>query len=136
MQTADYLLLLDINDRALGLQVPAKLFEYIQIGRPILAFTGRHSPVERILEQSGIPHACIHPDDPTQAVDERVLKVLCMSKRPVQPSQWFKEMFDGCEAETRVLYRDFRCRAFEGGQKGNPCITGMKSPSYRPSESS
>ncbi len=122
MGEADCLLLLDINDRALGLQVPAKLFEYIQIGRPILAFTSRCSPVERILQQSGVPHVCIHPDDPASAVDRGVLTTLQMPSDAVRPSRWFSETFDGCE-QTRTLATILRAVRSKTGNGGVPATS-------------
>jgi glycosyltransferase involved in cell wall biosynthesis len=102
MAEADLLLLLDLNDRGVGLQVPAKLFEYIQIGRPILAFTSRNSPTERILTQSGVPHVCIYGDAPATWIDQEVLRLLRMPSDPISPSQWFRNTFDG-RAQTAAL---------------------------------
>lgn len=95
MQAAEYLLLLDLNDRGLGLQVPAKLFEYVQIGRPILAFTARNSPVQRILDNACVPHVCVHPDSPADSIDAAILSFLQLPSDPVKPSAWFFEQFDG-----------------------------------------
>ena len=52
---ADYLLLLDLTGLKQNIQVPAKIFDYLRIGRPILAFTTKASPSEWILELSGVP---------------------------------------------------------------------------------
>lgn len=95
LAVADYLLLLDTNERGTGLQVPAKLFEYIRLGRPILAFTSSASPAERILAQSGIPHVCIYPTDPDEQIDEKVMRLLRMPVRNASPSTWFLNHFDG-----------------------------------------
>jgi glycosyltransferase involved in cell wall biosynthesis len=92
---ADYLLLLDVNNAGAGLQVPAKIFEYIQIGRPILTFTSRNSPVERLLDRSGAPHLCIYPDQKPEEVDSLVLAFLGMPTNPVEPGTWFQQEFDG-----------------------------------------
>jgi glycosyltransferase involved in cell wall biosynthesis len=94
MAESDYLLLLDLNDRGIGLQVPAKIFEYIRIGRPILAFTGRNSPVERILGQSGIRHICLHGDSPAEEIDHQLLSLLAFHTSPLKPSAWFEEQFN------------------------------------------
>jgi hypothetical protein len=45
-----------------GVQVPGKLFEYVRMGRSILAFLVKGSPVERILERSGTAYTCIYPE--------------------------------------------------------------------------
>jgi glycosyltransferase involved in cell wall biosynthesis len=93
---ADYLLLLDLNDEGASLQVPAKVFEYVQIGRPILAFTTRRdSPTERILRGSGVPYQIVHQDTPPDEVDRRVLRLFALPTEPVRPSAWFEEHFDG-----------------------------------------
>jgi hypothetical protein len=100
--TADYLLLLDLNEQNTKLQVPAKLFEYIRIGRPILAFTGRESPVERILSRSGILFRCIAPDTPEGEVDQIVGDFLALPTDPRSPSDWFNDTFNGI-SQTRHL---------------------------------
>lgn len=102
MATADSLLLLDLNERGLGLQVPAKLFEYIQIGRPVIAFTGRNSPTQRILASSGVRHVVIHADDSAEEIERRLLAGLALPLDPVRPSDWFYSHFDGA-AQTRKL---------------------------------
>jgi glycosyltransferase involved in cell wall biosynthesis len=94
MGEADYLLLVDMVGGG-GYAVPAKLFEYLRIGRPILAVTPRNSPVERILESSKVPYRTVHPDDDPARVDEQVLQLLQLPSEPVAPSAWFEETFDG-----------------------------------------
>jgi hypothetical protein len=91
---SDYLLLLDVMEEGAGLQVPAKLFEYVLIGRPILALTIRGSSVERILSRSGIPYACLYPDLSEEDADALVLKFLSYPSDPATPSTWFMENFD------------------------------------------
>lgn len=95
MTEASYLLLLDINGADTSLQVPGKLFEYIQIGRPIVAVTNPNSPVETILGRSGIPHVCIYPNQPPEETDARVRMLLAMDTHAVQPSAWFLKEFNG-----------------------------------------
>jgi glycosyltransferase involved in cell wall biosynthesis len=92
---ADYLLLVDTNARDLGYTVPAKLFEYIRAGRPILAITAQGSPVEQILEKAGIPNLVIHPQDNHQLVDVRLAEFLSQPSRAHTPNAWFLERFDG-----------------------------------------
>ena len=89
--TADALLLLQPQS---AVQVPAKLFEYIRVGRPILAYIKRNSPVEYILNNSGIPHQCIYPDDSQQDVDSKLLAFLTLSNNATAHSQWFSEQFN------------------------------------------
>ena len=95
MARADYLCLLDNNDKNAGLQVPAKLFDYIRIGRPILAVTSRNSPAHRVLTRSGIPNACIFPDHSELEIDEILGRFLQLPNTPVRASSWFWETFDG-----------------------------------------
>lgn len=102
MAESDYLLLIDFTTGAPGLQVPYKLYSYLRIGRPVLAITTPNSPVERILERSGIPHVSIYPASPAEDIDGRVLKFLRLPPDPVRASDWFWQDFD-CTAQTRVL---------------------------------
>ena len=98
MAESDYLLMADNNSLLAGLTftVPAKLFEYIQVGRPILALTEPDSPVDRILKGSGIPIVTIQAGLPEPEVDRRLLNFLQLpSDPPIEPSAWFQETFDG-----------------------------------------
>jgi hypothetical protein len=92
---SECLLLLDLNERGTGLQVPAKIFEYIRLGRHIFTFTYRNSSACHILERAGVPYCCIYPDTPDQELDERVLDMMSIPTQPVSPSRWFAENFDG-----------------------------------------
>lgn len=96
MATADFLLLIDIvNLGGNSYTVPAKIYDYILMGRPILALTGRRSPVERILSQSGVPNVCLYHNDCGGAAEEKLLRLIDMPSEPVAPSSWFLENFDG-----------------------------------------
>jgi glycosyltransferase involved in cell wall biosynthesis len=101
MATADYLLLLDVISDKAGLQVPAKIFEYVRIGRPVIACTTSGSPVDRILAQSGLSYTALYPDLPPEQTDERLLRALESNSDPRPPSAWFCENFDARgQAET------------------------------------
>jgi glycosyltransferase involved in cell wall biosynthesis len=94
--TSDFLLLLDIvNLSRVGYTVPAKLYDYILAGRPILAVTDRNSPVDRILAQSEIPYTCLYGDESEASLDQKVAAFLSLPSDPVTPSSWFHEHFDG-----------------------------------------
>lgn len=96
MATADFLLLIDItNLGGSSYTVPAKIYDYILMGRPILALTGRHSPVERILCGCGVPHVCLYHNDCGSAAEEKLLRFVNLPSEPVTPSSWFLESFDG-----------------------------------------
>ena len=99
---SDYLLLLDVLGREGGLQIPAKLFEYISIGRPILALTLRESPVAQILQRSGTRHTCIYPDDKEHDIDTHVRTFLDTPSDVMPASAWFNDNFHA-EAQARVL---------------------------------
>lgn len=88
---ADALLLLQPQS---DIQVPAKLFEYIRIGRPVLAYIRRDSPADQILSRSGIPHRSIYPEDPPQEVDAKMLEFLALPSDPISPSDWFVGKFN------------------------------------------
>jgi len=121
MGEADYLLLADNNTANIGYTVPAKVFEYVQMGRPILAITTTDSPVDRILQQSGIPYASVQPDLDVSEFDRRVLAFLQLPNSPVQPSSWFRETFDGRKQTGKLAgilnstLQGARCGMTEGG---------------------
>jgi len=95
MAEADSLLLVDWTEGSGGLQVPAKLFVYIQIGRPILAITKVDSPVDRILSRSEVPYVGLYPDDSVEQSAAKLRKFLSMPSTPTRPSEWFIREFDG-----------------------------------------
>lgn len=98
-ESADGLLLLQPQSTV---QVPGKLFEYICIGRPILALVPRESAVEWILSQAGVPYVCIYPDDAPESADQKMLHYLSLPSTPVTSSAWFQESFN-VERQTRHL---------------------------------
>ena len=99
IQTADCLLLVQPQS---VLQVPAKLYEYLQIGRPILAFVPPDSPVERILEKSGVPYCCVYPSATPSELDDSILEFLQLSSQEVKPSQWFEDEFNAQNHAAKV----------------------------------
>lgn len=98
-QTSDGLLLIQPQSRV---QIPGKLFEYLQIGRPILAFVQPDSPSERLLEQSGVPYRCVYPGSTPEAIDDAVAKFLNLPSTAVAASPWFEEQFNA-ENQTKIL---------------------------------
>ncbi len=91
VQTSDALLLIQPQT---ALQVPGKLFEYLQIGRPILAFIPSNSPVERILQKGGVPYQCVYPSCDANEVDRLVLQFFQMNCVECRPSPWFEAEFN------------------------------------------
>jgi glycosyltransferase involved in cell wall biosynthesis/O-antigen/teichoic acid export membrane protein len=78
-----------------AVQVPAKLFEYLRTGRPILAYVLRDSPAERILQRAGVPFVCIYPEHGPEEMERLLLSFIAtLDGRPVSPNQWFMDNFD------------------------------------------
>jgi hypothetical protein len=91
---ADYLLLLDLNELPTAFQVPSKLMSYVRTGKPIIAWTQKGSPVERILARCGIRYVAVDPSSPAAECDRRVAEFLTIPAEPCRPSSWFRETFD------------------------------------------
>ncbi len=104
---SDFHLLVDWKE---GQQVPSKIFEYVRVGRPILALTSANSPSARILGQSGVPHLVLPEDTPADAADERVAQFLQLPSDPVEPSPWFFDQFDAGR-RVQTLLRWLGCDA-------------------------
>jgi hypothetical protein len=98
-QTSDGLLLLQPHS---NVQVPGKLFEYLQIGRPILAFVQRNSPAERILERSGVLYTCVYTDMRPEDADRAVAEFFELQSSPLSASAWFQEHFNA-KYQTQAL---------------------------------
>jgi glycosyltransferase involved in cell wall biosynthesis len=98
-RSSHYLLLLQLRS---SIHVPAKIFEYLQFGRPILAFIPRESPGERLLEKSGIPYRCVYPGSTQEVIDKTVIEFFNLPSVAVPASPWFEEHFNA-ENQTRQL---------------------------------
>jgi hypothetical protein len=90
-QEADGLLLLQPQSVN---QVPAKLFEYASIGRPILALAPPGSSIEWILQRSGLPYVCLHPNDCYETADDKVMRFLELPNTPTNANEWFRRTFN------------------------------------------
>ncbi len=107
IEEAHLLLLLDVQGAGAGVQVPAKTFDIIRVGRPVLASTSRNSPLERILERSSVPHTCLYFGDSEAEVDAKVIEFLSLPSTPVRASDWFWQTFDGAaQAKTLAEWLD------------------------------
>ena len=95
MADSDYLFLLDGNLLGIGYAVPAKFFEYVRSGRPILANTRQDSPIDRILPRCGVRYGLIYPSDSEEETDRKMIEFLAQPTEPASPSAWFLETFDG-----------------------------------------
>ncbi|MCZ2078870.1 MAG: glycosyltransferase [Bryobacterales bacterium] len=93
MRDSDVLLMLDFMDRS-RLQVPAKVYFYVRTGRAVIACTRLESPTEHILEKSGIPYVCLHPEDSEEQLDMGVLKAASFPSGYHEPSSWFLDTYD------------------------------------------
>ena len=98
-QTSHYLLIVQPQS---AIQVPGKLFEYLQIGRPVLAFAPRGSSIERVLRPSGIPYVCVYPDMPPAALDDAIVSFFDIEPAVAKPSTWFEETFNA-QSQTAAL---------------------------------
>ena len=106
MRDSDFLLLVDYYRPGGSLQLPAKLFDYLPVGRPILAITTPDSPMHRTLEISGLPNVRLFPTDDANQVLEKIAKLLVMpaGPHPLQPA--YVSSFDG-RNQTAELARIF-----------------------------
>lgn len=96
MAQTDGLLLLDLNARGTGVQVPAKIFDYVRAGKPILGFTARGSAVENIVVRSGLQQVLVFNDDSDDVLDRKILDYMSLPFHWKQePSEWFSSEFDG-----------------------------------------
>ncbi len=103
MLNADYLMLLDIVDNEVpGIQLPAKIFDYIRACRPVLAFTPADSVINRVLATAGIPSACIAPTASPADIDRAILDFLTPARTDVRPSEAFWHNFDAA-SQTYIL---------------------------------
>jgi len=85
------------------LQVPGKLFEYLQLGHPILAFLARQSPSERILSQSGVLYRAVYPDSTPSERDDRIAEFIALPRAHIIRNNWFEQHFN-VERQTQLLH--------------------------------
>jgi glycosyltransferase involved in cell wall biosynthesis len=102
MMESDSLLLADNNEARMGHTVPAKLFEYLRIGRPILALTVPGSMVERVLRMSGVRFVAVSDQLTTAEFDARIREFLQMPTDPAILSPQFLREFNGREQARKL----------------------------------
>lgn len=61
------------HDRGPNLAIPAKSFDCVRVGRPIIAFTSPRAPLDAMLAASGVPAVRIFEEDPPEAIEEKLL---------------------------------------------------------------
>jgi hypothetical protein len=98
-QESDGLLLLQPQSRV---QVPGKLFEYINYGRPILSLSPAGSAVDWLLAKCGIPYLNMQPEEPQAVSDSKLTQYLALTSDPSSPSPWYVENFNA-EHQARQL---------------------------------
>ena len=91
LEEADALLLVQPQS---NVQVPGKLFEYMCIGRPIVALVQRASAVEDILLKADARHVCIYTDDSAETADAKMLEFLRLPNTATAPNEWFQTSFN------------------------------------------
>lgn len=69
MNGSDIQLLVGFSGGGSEFQVPSKLFEYLGIGRPILALAPRHGAICDVVMRGGVPGEVCDPDDPRGIAD-------------------------------------------------------------------
>jgi hypothetical protein len=99
IQTAHGLVLIQWQSM---LQVPGKLYEYLQLGRPILAMVPQNSPVERILSRSGVPYQCIYPSATLDEFDRGLLQYMHLPSGGHGPNEWFESQFNALSHAQKV----------------------------------
>jgi glycosyltransferase involved in cell wall biosynthesis len=85
-----------------NLAIPAKTFEAVRVGRPVLVFTSRGAPLHSMMEACGVRNVCIFDDDPLERIDEKLLEFSELPQDPLPPSETFQRQFSGIE-QTRQL---------------------------------
>jgi len=115
-RSSDSLLLLQSQSAT---QVPGKLFEYLQIGRPILAFIQPDSTSERLLKQSGVPYRCVYHGSTSEAIDNTVAEFFNLPSTAIAASPWFEEQFNA-EHQARQLDTIIRSLHEEPVRDANP----------------
>jgi glycosyltransferase involved in cell wall biosynthesis len=103
MARADILLLLDSPGRRAG--VPAKLYEYLGAGRPILALAESDSDVAWVLSESNLAHRIAPPLD-SNAIHQALLELIqdpstpsCAGDAPDRNPRFSREQLSGELAE-------------------------------------
>ena len=98
-QESDGLLLVQPHTAVL---IPGKLFEYLRLRRPILAFILPDTPIERILKQSGVTYRCVYAGDSFQELDDAVESFFNRKEEGSEANTWFEENFNA-KKQTQAL---------------------------------
>ncbi len=66
MRGSDIQVLVGFSGKGSEFQVPAKLFDYLGVGRPVLALAPERGAIGEVMRQSGVIGALCSPDDPEE----------------------------------------------------------------------
>lgn len=117
MAAASILVLLDLTGEAESVQVPAKLFDYVRTGLPVVAWSPPGSPTRHVLERAGVPALIFSPRDSDEEVAAQLLPWIDSPPAPGAPSGWFLETFDGARQAAFVARL---LRELLSGRRGDP----------------
>jgi glycosyltransferase involved in cell wall biosynthesis len=95
MRSASALLLIQPGH---PLSVPAKTYEYLAAGRPILALTDA-GETARVVEESGV--GVTAPAGDVVAIEAALLRVMAMAAGPLEPAR--PDMYDGLERARELV---------------------------------
>jgi glycosyltransferase involved in cell wall biosynthesis len=91
-----------LNERNASFQLPSKLLDYVRYGKPIVAYTPKDSPVERVLARSGIAYVAIDPLAPESTGDQKLRAFLQSGHEPQYATPWFEQTFSA-ETQAKVV---------------------------------
>jgi len=74
--------------------VPAKLFDYVRIGRPVLAIMAPGSPIEDLLVRAGLAHLSVYPNDREDVIDTKIEQFLQLDSTARPLSEDFQRDFN------------------------------------------
>jgi glycosyltransferase involved in cell wall biosynthesis len=120
MAGADVLLLMDTPGRTVG--VPAKLYEYIGAGRPVLALGEAGGDLADVLGRGGVPHRIVPPGD-APAAAHALAELAAEARAPAPPA---RDVFSREAITGRLAALLDRCAgaAGQGGAHAVGCEAG------------
>jgi hypothetical protein len=124
MASASALLLIQTGTTV---SIPAKAYEYLAVGRPILALSEEGETAD-LVRASGVG-VSVRPDDPAERIEAAVLEIVAIASRGYSPAP--PELFDGrvhAKATERLL-RD----VVGSGRRDAPGRTRVPLPAAAPS---
>lgn len=107
MAEANRLIVFDHYHAEGNVQIPAKIFDYVRVGRPVLAFTTPGAPLDRLLAGSGIDSTRIYEEDGQEEIESKLLAFAARSDEARPASESFGQEFNGRE-QARKLADLFR----------------------------